>query len=212
MVRKSSFIKVAGFAWFVLLTAGTAAFLGYENKAGVAAASPTDWPTNSGIQRPLDRATLLVFTHPHCPCTRATLHELERLTADTGDRLAVFVLFIKPDGVEADWEKTDIAAIAAAIPGVTVLTDRDGFESQLFDAHTSGQSMLFDQHGKLLFSGGVTTGRGQEGPSTGSASIVALVKGVTPAVTETNVFGCPLFSHEKFCRGGHVNNDAQINR
>src|SRR5690349_19429168 len=37
------------------------------------------WPEASSIVRHAQRPTLLLFLHPHCACSRATVEELERL-------------------------------------------------------------------------------------------------------------------------------------
>jgi hypothetical protein len=102
------------------------------------------------------------------------------------------VLFVHPDAAPADWEKTDLWQSAAAIPGVSVFTDTNGVEAQRFGAQTSGQTILYDAQGKLLFQGGITAGRGHEGDNAGEDSIVALVHGEEPVVRKTPVFGCPL--------------------
>lgn len=115
------------------------------------------------------------------------------------DRLEVYVIFIKPTGVEQGWEQSDLWTSAAEIPGVEVVIDDQGWESQIFGVRTSGQSLLYDPNGKLLFSGGITIGRGAEGDSAGAAAIVSLVLGEGGPVRETNVFGCPLRAGDLYC-------------
>jgi hypothetical protein len=192
-------LVAASLFWLVIIVAGLAVFMRYENRPGLAAEAPSDWPTATRIERATDRSTLIVLAHPHCPCTRATLNELARLTAKVGDKLAVIVVFIKPDGVQKGWERSDTWASAAEIPGVKVIVDEQGWESQFFDARTSGQSMLYDKNGKLLFSGGITIGRGSEGDNIGASAIVSLVNGEASRIHETSVFGCPLFAHDPYC-------------
>jgi len=197
--KAKSLLVITGLFWLVIIVGGMALFMRYENRAGFAAEAPDGWPLASRIQKSTDRSTLVVLAHPHCPCTRATINELARLMARVGDRLAVYVIFIKPAGVEQGWEQSDIWTSAAKIPGVKVVTDDQGRESQLFGGRTSGQSVLYDKSGKLLFSGGITIGRGAEGDSTGAAAIVSLVMGESEAVQATSVFGCPLSSDESYC-------------
>jgi hypothetical protein len=210
--RTKILAEAASLLWLVLLVAGVTAVMRYENKEGVAAVPPGDWPVASRIQRSTDRATLIIFAHPRCPCSRATINELARLMARTEGRLMANVIFIKPDGVDPDWEKTDTWNSAAEIPGVTVTRDDQGVESQLFGAQTSGQSMLYGKDGKLLFKGGITVGRGQEGDSAGASAIAALVNEEPAPLTETNVFGCPLFAHDPYCRGKKESSDAKPKR
>lgn len=62
--------------------------------------------------------------------------------------------------------------------------------------------MLYDSQGKLLFSGGITSGRGQGGDNAGRAAIVSLLTENEAKQKATPVFGCPLFSENKDCRMG----------
>ena len=56
-----------------------------------------------------------------------------------------------------------------------MLRDDDGAEARRFGAETSGQTLLYDEHGALLFSGGITGARGHAGDNAGRASLVALL-------------------------------------
>ncbi|MBA3353835.1 MAG: hypothetical protein H0U23_15685 [Blastocatellia bacterium] len=183
--------------WFFATAAGITIFLRYENTPGIAGSVPDQWPENSGIQLATDRHTLIMLAHPRCPCTRASIHELSRITALLDGRLTVYVVFIKPDGVEKDWERSDMWATASAIPHVRVISDAQGLETKRFDSYTSGQTVLYDKGGKRLFSGGITAMRGMEGDSLGADSIVSLVNGERSSVEETYVYGCPLFANDQ---------------
>ena len=59
-------------------------------------------------------------------------------------------------------------------------------------ALTSGSCFLYDAHGKLLFSGGITSARGHEGDNAGRDAIVKLVHGRPAPQQQTDVFGCAL--------------------
>jgi hypothetical protein len=104
------------------------------------------------------------------------------------------VLFYKPAGEADAWAKTDLWQSAAALPGVTVLADDDGREAQRFNSTTSGQVVLYDTAGRLLFSGGITGARGHAGDNAGRSAIVALLNRGVAAHKETPVFGCALFA------------------
>ena len=69
-----------------------------------------------------------------------------------------------------------------------------GTEARRFGVSTSGQTLLYDNAGALLFAGGITGARAHQGDNDGRRSIVALLNRETPARTATNVFGCSLFS------------------
>jgi hypothetical protein len=186
--------------WLLVVGIGLSVLWGYENSPGIRANPPNLWPTESKIQRGTDHATLVILVHPRCPCTRATIGELAELMAHCQGHLSAYVLFIKPAGFSGDWEKTDLWQSAAIIPGVNPIVDNDGAEAQLFHSATSGQTILYDAEGRLLFSGGITVSRGHSGDNAGRSAIVSLVNTGASVQTETSVFGCPLFDENSECR------------
>lgn len=189
--------------WVLVVGAGTFFLWGYENAPGVKAAStPSAFPARSGISQDGARPTLLMFAHPHCPCTRASLAELSRLMTVARGRVAAHVLFIKPTGAGAEWVESDLWASAGAIPGVSVGADEGGREAARFGAGTSGLTLLYGVDGRLLFSGGMTASRGHEGDNAGRDALAGLLTGDEGGVSETPVFGCQLFDSE--CRGAET--------
>ena len=178
--------------WLFVVAAGAGMLWRHAQTPGRPALAPARGPPSSRLPRPVGKATLVLFAHPHCPCTRATLSELARLMARCRPRLRAYVLFYRPCHVPAGWEVTDTYTQAMRIPGVLVLADEEGAEAGLFDAATSGQALLYDAQGRLVFSGGLTTGRGHEGDSAGQAAVFAVVSGQAIAVRNTPDFGCSL--------------------
>ncbi|HVG32635.1 MAG TPA: hypothetical protein VM911_06125 [Pyrinomonadaceae bacterium] len=194
--------------WLLAVSTGLWILWGYENTPGVGAKPPRMWPADSRIQRPLDRATLVLTVHPHCPCSRATVGELAEIMAHAQGRLNAYVLFLKPAGFSEDWEKTDLWQTAAGIPGVSVIVDDRGLEARLFNSSTSGQTILYDASGDLLFSGGITGSRGHSGDNAGRSAIISLVNEKVTERAETFVFGCPLFDKNSEClRSEHKSNE-----
>src|SRR5713101_8995578 len=186
--------------WFVAAGAGLSFLASYENAPGVAAAAPSRWPAGSRIKPAPDRATLVMLTHPQCPCTRASIEELDKLMAHCQGRVDAYVLLLKPDGSSDEWVNTDILKNALRIPGVRVLVDEDGAEAHYFQAATSGQVILYGADGRLLFSGGITRSRGHVGDNAGKSAIESLVNTGTANVDRSIVFGCPLFNPDSECR------------
>jgi hypothetical protein len=182
--------------WLVLVSAAMAMLAGYSSRPGAAGAAPPDWPGASAIPRASGLPTLIVFAHPRCPCTRATLGELARLMARCQGRLAARVEFLQPAGLPEDWAVTDLWRTAEQIPGVTVARDLDGSEAKLFHAETSGAAVLYDVQGHRLFQGGLTFARGHEGDSDGTAGIASLVHGGACSVDSTPVYGCSIFDEK----------------
>ena len=185
-----------------MLTVGAGTFFlwGYENAPGVKSRPvPSVFPAESGIPKDGARPTLLMFAHPHCPCTRASLAELSRLMARARDRVAAHILFLKPAEVKGDWVQSDLWASAAAIPGVRVVADESGREAARFGAGTSGLTLLYGADGRLLFSGGITAARGHEGDNAGRNALTSLLTAGEGEGAETPVFGCQLF--DSACQG-----------
>jgi hypothetical protein len=183
---------VAAGAW--LLCCGTGLFLlwSFSSAPGQAAEAPLSWPAESGMSAPAEQPELVLFAHPRCPCTRATLEELDRLMLRCDGRCAARVVFFLPEGEPASWAETDLWEHAARIPGVTVLADPGGREAALFGAGTSGQVLLYAAGGALLYEGGITASRGHAGENAGSAAIQALVRGESQGFSKAPVFGCPM--------------------
>jgi hypothetical protein len=186
-------------AWLLMIGGGLSLLWDYENSSGPNVIPPSRWPLDSNIDLASDRATLIMLAHPHCPCTRASIGELARLMAQAQGRVTAYALFVKPDGSSDDWEKTDLWQSAASIPGVNVVVD-DGIEAQRFHAATSGQTVLYDAEGQLLFSGGITGSRGHSGDNAGRSAIVSLLNTGEAERADTAVFGCPLFDPHSKCR------------
>jgi hypothetical protein len=181
-----------GALWLAGVSTGWYWMYEYSNGSGAAAAAPREWPAASDLEPASGLPTLLVFAHPQCSCTRATLGELARLMAKAQGRVSATVLVEAPDQAPDSWVRGDLWDTAAAIPGVEVLPDRGGREAALFGSATSGQTLLYDASGTLLFQGGITAARGHAGDNVGSRAVLALVRGDATDRLETPVFGCPL--------------------
>jgi hypothetical protein len=191
--RKNIFITtVFGVAWMAALAFGARTLLKYETTPGRMGVVSSSWPSASIVPRRFDKPTLVMLAHPHCPCTRGSVGELAQLMAHAIGKVNAYVLFVKPPGVGADWDDTDLRRTAAAIPGVTVLTDEDGIEAARFGAETSGHTLVFDRDGTLVFSGGITAARGHAGDNAGESAVLAALNQEPLPRNRTPVFGCSL--------------------
>jgi hypothetical protein len=152
------------------------------------------WPAESALARSSERPTLVMFVHPRCPCSRASLMELGRLAAQCQGRIALHVVFLKPDGFPNGWDRTALFRVAQQLPEAAVLTDQGGKEAACFGATTSGETFLFSPVGTLLFHGGLTASRGHEGENIGSAAISSLVLHGGTERARSPVFGCRLWN------------------
>jgi hypothetical protein len=148
-----------------------------SNKSGPLAGASKTW-------------RLIIGIHPKCPCTLATLSELERLMKDVQGVTSCSILVFIPADASAAWLDTTSVRRAKAIPGADVSFDVDGHTLKRLGFSTSGNVALCDASGTVRFQGGITASRGHEGINLGAESIRALADGRAPIVSETPVFGC----------------------
>ena len=179
-------------AWLLSVAIGFAILVRYDQRSGQPADPPMRWPARSALERTSGRATLVMLVHPRCPCSRASLEELDGIIASAPGRATVHVVFVTPRALTDDWDESDLWRTAARMPGVH-LQDDDGTEAARFGSSTSGQVVLYDADGALRFSGGITPSRGHAGDNAGRAVVIALLLG-RPAdeTARTPVFGCSL--------------------
>lgn len=195
-VQKANWLHlVAILAWLVLVATSGWITVGFDGKKGTVGKTPDVWPAQSKLKKAHDVLTLLMFVHPRCPCSRASVRELEKMVCRAQGRIAAKVVFLSYAGNKSDWQKTALWDDARAIPGVTLVTDFNGEEASLFGAQTSGQTLLYDEAGKLLFQGGITASRGHEGGNVGEQAIEDLAFDRQAGCSSNLVFGCPLFNN-----------------
>ena len=178
--------------WLALVSAGFGALSIYKSTPGAAAIAPATWPAGSALERAGENATLVMFAHPRCPCTRASMSELARLLSRLPAPPRVYVVFLSPRGTDRDWVETDLWRSAARLPGARVIADADGREAARFSVATSGTTLVYDAAGRLIFSGGLTASRGHEGDSFGQHRLLALLTGREADRRTSPVFGCAL--------------------
>lgn len=192
------------FVWVLTLLSGFGYLMSYANTPGELFPSPVRWPESANIHRIEQRPTLVMFIHPDCPCTRASVEELSRVVARCQGRADVHVVVLLPCELPSGWEKTDLYRQAAAIPGVTMHIDHGGMEACRFHATTSGHTVLYDAAGHLVFQGGITLARGHSGDNAGESAVVNWLVTGRAGPPDAPVFGCALFSDEADCRKGRL--------
>lgn len=194
-MKRLFFKRISLYAlWLFAIGTGIVSILDYENASGSAGLAPKKWISGSSIPLDPSRDTLVMFAHPRCPCTRASIEELNRLLAQSSGRIAAHVLFFRPHDYPVDWAHTELWRTAAAIPGVTVGEDIDNGLSCKFGAETSGYVLLYNPAGQLLFRGGINGSRGHAGDNVGESAIISLAMGKSCAVRQTPVYGCSLLT------------------
>src|SRR5712691_6039728 len=112
-MKKNIILTISAAAWVFAVGAGLAKVLRYENTPGLSEQTPPDWPRTTHLPKPSGRASLLLFAHPRCPCTRATMSELARIIPRCEGKLDVSVVFFLPPNSDSDWEQTGLRREAA---------------------------------------------------------------------------------------------------
>jgi hypothetical protein len=194
-LKKHLIIVAAVALWVPAVAFGISVLLRYSTTPGRPGTPPLAWPASAPIRRTEGRSALVMFVHPRCECSSATIGELAIIMAHSQEQLDAHVFFYSPASEAGTWARTGLWNSASAIPGVQVQEDPEGSIAQSFGAFTSGQTLLYDARGRLEFKGGITAFRGHSGDNAGRAAITALLRGETPRnalPVMTPVLGCSL--------------------
>lgn len=188
--RRPVLLAIAIVGWTCAIGAGLQQIWKYGNTPGAASAAPSAWPGSSTVALQPGQTTLVMFIHPRCTCTRASLLELQEIVSQSHDAVSVWILLLEPEGAGSDWDSTFVVDRARFIRGARLATDYAGIEAARFGASTSGHVVVYDAAGKLQFSGGITGARGHVGANEGQRSVAALLTGAPPPRHEHPTFGC----------------------
>lgn len=192
MPSSSKFIPLLIILWLLVCLGGFWMLLVYSNTPGDLGKPNAGWMIPAGLEVEAEKATLVLFAHPRCPCTRATMSELERLQGDYEDAYSLLVVFYEPIDGGDEWRSTDLWRRARAMENTVAIADPGGVLAMDAGAITSGQLMLMNADGGLEYWGGITASRGHEGESLGGIALRELLGGHDTAHRRTSVFGCSL--------------------
>jgi hypothetical protein len=187
--------------WILALSLGFGILLRYSSTPGAPAEISTQKRPDGTA--PSQLPSVALFVHPHCPCSIASIGELERLMPTLLHRARVQVYFEQYRSRPLTWAKESLWQKARAIPGVESFVDQDGAMAKAFGAKTSGQIYFYDERGNLEFEGGITPARGHMGENIGRDSIISLIRTKQTHYHHSAVFGCSLISPER-ARAGQI--------
>lgn len=183
-------VGAALLTWLAVIGSGMSYLAFYDQQAGQAAAAPAHIaPLVASVPQ---KQRLFMFVHPHCPCSKAGVRELQRLMSRCLVEVEATIYFIRPENEPDSWAHGSLWELAKQTPGTQVRIDAGGKVSQQFAATTSGSIVVYDAAGQLQYQGGITFARGHEGDSRGKAAIFALARREASNVTACPVYGCPL--------------------
>lgn len=179
--------------WLGCISAGLTWLNVYASTSSSQGETPQQWPMESQLPLPENSSQLVMFVHPRCPCTQASLAELDRVITKHRDQV-LLVASVPPDfesGKSNQWMNSPARRWALA-RNVKLTFDIGGQEAERFGAHASGFCAVYDAEGQLQFRGGITQTRGHEGWNAGTEAIVNLLNNKSTVVAEHPVFGCCL--------------------
>jgi hypothetical protein len=183
--------------WLAVIFFASYRSLVYDYTAGSGSNPPARWPQAAALDRTPGFFTIVMFVHPKCSCSRASIGELARLMTLHQTRLRAQVIFATPKGARISWPENAHWLAAQSISGTQVVQDTDGHIAQVFGAQTSGYTLVYDKEGALVFTGGITASRGHAGDNAGSAAIHNILASGTSPIQKTAVFGCNLVKRDE---------------
>lgn len=184
----------AAIVWMVATTLGLFVLISYSNTSGDVGVTPVELPSIPTIRNTNGTSTLLMFIHPQCPCSQASLEQLTRIHARCHNKVTIRILFRSASESPDTWVQTRLWKSAQRIPGAIVTIDPDGRTAAKFGARTSGHVLVYNADGKLVFNGGITAARGHEGDSLGTSAVIACLREGVSIQENVPVFGCDLHS------------------
>ncbi|WP_446742142.1 hypothetical protein [Silvibacterium acidisoli] len=136
---------------------------------------------------------LLVFVHPGCTCTHATLEELDDTLNGYTKTLQVVLVVYHSAATERAGLTLEFTPRSWLHRDFRVVSDDKGMLSKQFGVQTSGEIVLYGRNGQMLFQGGVTPERAHVGASKGRDALERALFREDRQGGMTQVFGCPIF-------------------
>jgi hypothetical protein len=189
-------VSLAAVIWAGTVAAAYRAIRLFESTPGEAANAPAQWPAASIVPRAGNEWSLVMLVHPHCSCSRASVEELRAVLDKAPADLRTYVLVYRPADSKPGWEQTQVVQNASTLRRVRVIVDEEGRESKRFGGFTSGQTLLYDDHGHLRFAGGMTSLRGHAGANRGRAEVLEILRTKRGSGSHP-VFGCAISTRKE---------------
>lgn len=201
MTRKSeysTFYCAVVAVWLLAVSSGAMALWNYAFSESRIDTAVGNWPDDSSLICDSSVATLVVFIHPQCPCTKATIRQLLSVQRHSTAPFRLQLVMLQPESGPV-WRETPVQRHALAIRDAEFIDDRGGREAVKFGVSCSGMCLLFSPDRSLLFRGGITESRGHEGDCMGANLLLAHLNNLqnsadaAPA-SHNPVYGCSLVS------------------
>lgn len=185
-------------AWLGCIAAVMHWGLHFQYQAPPLQPSQGQWPTSSQLPRG-NAGTIIMFLHPHCPCSKASLHELLMLDTKLRPGIAVSCVFCQAPEESADYIRSTGLWREVAKGANLHATIDSGAETSLFHPRISGEIFAYDAAGTLVYHGGITPSRGHVGDNLGAERLLARLNEDSAGTQPPDIFpafGCALGSPE----------------
>lgn len=178
--------------WTTLLLTGHLVLFEYEMTASPLANTKRIFPAKSIVQMAKGRQNIILFLHPMCPCSMASVDEFhELMRAGEKDSVGTVVAFM-PQEMQSEWALQPVFSSLKRIRNVSIVYDTTGAQADIFGATTSGHVLIYDGRGILQFSGGITASRGHSGDNANFELAKKTILERNPKFVTTPVLGCAL--------------------
>lgn len=185
-------LLLAYMIWSALLLTGHLVLFEYEMTASPLANTKRVFPQKSIVQIAKGRQNIILFLHPMCPCSMASVDEFhELMRAGEKDSVGTVVAFM-PHDMQSEWALQPVFSRLKRIRNVSIVYDSNGAQADLFGATTSGHVLIYDGRGILQFSGGITASRGHSGDNANFELAKKSIHDRNPKFVTTPVLGCAL--------------------
>lgn len=205
--------RVLIIVWLVVVTGATIVQFRYETTPAQVLAAPERWPVLPELKLEPGHAVVLMALHPRCPCSAASIEQLQECVRSMDNRIDLIILESMPAGAKPEWTDSALCRQIKALSRAKLIIDTDGTLASAFGLTTSGQVVAYDSAGELRFNGGLTAARGVEGNNPSSETFRELLaqmllndSSVAVSGSETGihirpllppVFGCKLVAGDK---------------
>ena len=191
--RSPILLRIGCGLWLLTVLAGATALWAYEKRPARPAPAPLTWPQNAWTQPAPHQAAVVLFLHPFCPCSRASLSEFQRLDLPQEVERHIVFFFPQRDLQEPRaWQSSPLVHAVQQSPEVSMHIDEGGTTIDMFHAQTSGECFAYSPQGELVFAGGLTVSRGHEGINEGTAGLERSLRSPCAEVVRYPAYGCPL--------------------
>lgn len=181
--------------WGMLVTVGLLWMTAYSMSPGAEAGSLFERPADSAIPFSEDSPTLVAFLHPRCPCAMPSVAALGRLMARKHP-IVVQPVFFTSGAKPKEWVQADYWEQVLEFGAHPPVVDTDGEIARKFHVTTSGHVILFSVDGRVLYSGGITSGRVHEGDNMGLTKLNRVLEGVPVSDPSFPVYGCSIIKKQ----------------